>query len=80
MGTGALSLGVKRPRCEADHSPPPSAEDKNAWIYTSTPQYAFMAWCSKHRYYFTFTFTLAYLREIGYEDRIWVEMSQDLIQ
>jgi hypothetical protein len=43
---GALSLGVKRPGREADHSPPSSAEVKNAWSYTSTPQYAFMAWCS----------------------------------
>jgi hypothetical protein len=34
---GALSLGVKRPRREADHSPPSSAEVKNAWSYTSTP-------------------------------------------
>jgi len=28
MGTGALSLRVKRPGCEADHSPPSSAEVK----------------------------------------------------
>jgi hypothetical protein len=28
VGTGALSLGVKRPGCEADHSPPSSAEVK----------------------------------------------------
>jgi hypothetical protein len=42
---GALSLGVKRPGCEADHSPPSSAEVKNAWSCTSTPQYASMAWC-----------------------------------
>jgi hypothetical protein len=34
---GALSLGVKRLGREADHSPPSSAEVKNAWIYTSTP-------------------------------------------
>jgi hypothetical protein len=34
---GALSLGVKRPRCEADHSPPSSAEVKNVWSYTCTP-------------------------------------------
>jgi hypothetical protein len=27
---GALSLGVKQPGCEADHSPPTSAEVKNA--------------------------------------------------
>jgi hypothetical protein len=42
---GALSLEVKRPEREADHPPPSSAEVKNAWIYTSTPQYTFMAWC-----------------------------------
>jgi hypothetical protein len=34
---GALSLGVKRPVSEADHSPPSSAEFKNAWSCTSTP-------------------------------------------
>jgi hypothetical protein len=34
---GALSFGVKPPEREADHSPPPSAEVKNAWNYTSTP-------------------------------------------
>jgi hypothetical protein len=34
---GALSLGIKRPGREADHSPPSSAEVKNAWSYTSTP-------------------------------------------
>jgi hypothetical protein len=32
---------------------------KNEWRYTSTPQYAFMAWCLvKHRGNFTFTVTL----------------------
>jgi hypothetical protein len=52
---GALSLGVKRPGGEANHSPPSSAEVKNAWSYTSTPQYVFMAWCLvKHRDNFTF--------------------------
>jgi hypothetical protein len=35
-GTGALTLGVKRPRREADHSPS-GAEVKNEWSYTSTP-------------------------------------------
>jgi hypothetical protein len=35
--TRALSPGVKRPWREADHSPPSSAEVKNAWSYTSTP-------------------------------------------
>jgi hypothetical protein len=32
-----LSLGVKRPGLEADHSLPSSAEVKNDWSYTSTP-------------------------------------------
>jgi hypothetical protein len=34
---GALSLGVKRPGREVDHSPPCSADVKSAWSYTSTP-------------------------------------------
>jgi hypothetical protein len=34
---GALSLGIKRPGREADHSPPSSAEVKNTWSFTSTP-------------------------------------------
>jgi hypothetical protein len=51
---GALSLGVKRPGREVDHSPPFSAEVKNAWNYNSTPQYVFMTWCFvKHRDNFT---------------------------
>jgi len=43
---GVLSLEVKRPGRETDHSPPSSAEVNNVWRYNSTPQYAFMAWCS----------------------------------
>jgi hypothetical protein len=42
----ALSLWIKRLGREADHSPPTRAEEKNAWSYTSTPQYAFLALCS----------------------------------
>jgi len=34
---GAFFLRIKRPRREADHSPPSSAELKNEWSYTSTP-------------------------------------------
>jgi hypothetical protein len=41
---GTLSLGVKRPRRVADHSPPSSAEVKNEWSYTSTPLNVYMAW------------------------------------
>jgi hypothetical protein len=40
---GALSLEVKQPGREADHSPPSSGEVKNAWSYTSTTQYVLMA-------------------------------------
>jgi len=40
MVTRGSFLGVKRPRPEADHSPPSSEEVKNTWIYI------FMAWCS----------------------------------
>jgi hypothetical protein len=40
---GAFSLGVKRQGREADHSPSASAEVKKRWIYTSIPQYTFMA-------------------------------------
>jgi hypothetical protein len=42
---GALSLGIKRPGCEADHSFRSSAEAKNAWCYTSTPAHVFITWC-----------------------------------
>jgi hypothetical protein len=45
MGTGALSHRVKPEGCQADHSPPTSAEVKNTWIYTPTPTYAFMTLC-----------------------------------
>jgi hypothetical protein len=56
MGTGDLSLGIKPPGLEADHSPSSSAKVKNAWSYTFTPLYVFIAWCViKHRDNFTFT-------------------------
>jgi hypothetical protein len=58
---GTFSLRVKRPDREADHSHLPSAEVKNAWSYTSTLQYVFMAWCLvKHRDNFTFSFTFKF--------------------
>jgi hypothetical protein len=56
MGTGALSLWVKRPGREADNTPPSTAEIKNAWNYISTPPYILMAWyLVKYRDNFTFT-------------------------
>jgi hypothetical protein len=56
MGSRRFLLVVKWPGSEADHSPPSSAEVKNAWSYSSTPYYVFMEWCLvKHRHNFTFT-------------------------
>jgi len=44
MGTGNSFLGGKAARREADHSPPSDAEVKNAWSFSSSPQYVFTAW------------------------------------
>jgi hypothetical protein len=53
MSTGGKAAGVW-----SYHSHPSSAEVKNTWNYTSTPQYIFMSWCLvKHVDKFTFTFT-----------------------
>jgi hypothetical protein len=55
---GAVPLGKKLPGREADNSPQSSVEVKNEWSYTSTPQYAFIAWYSAKSqgqlYLFTF--------------------------
>jgi hypothetical protein len=57
---GALSLWVKRPGREADHSTPTSAEIKKTWIYTASPPYVFTAQClisqAQGQFYLTFTF------------------------
>jgi hypothetical protein len=45
MDTGAFNSVIKRPECGADYSPLSNAEVKNAWSYTTTHQYAFVAWC-----------------------------------
>jgi len=50
MGTGTLTLGVKRPEREAYHSSPSSAEVEECGAISPLPQYAFTAWCSvEHR-------------------------------
>jgi hypothetical protein len=59
MGSRGSFPAVRQPGRKADHPPPSSAEFKNAWSYTSTPQYAFMAWCSveaQGQLYLTFTY------------------------
>jgi hypothetical protein len=61
---GTLSLWVKQPMRAADQSPPSSAKVRNAWSYTPTPQYVFVAWCLvKHRDNFTSYLTLRYLTD-----------------
>jgi hypothetical protein len=55
MVIGGSFTGVNWPGREADHSLPSSAEVKNAWSYTFTPSYVFMAWCFvKQKNNFTF--------------------------
>jgi len=41
-GGGVLSLGLKRPKRKADHSPTSNVEVTNEWSYTSAPLYACM--------------------------------------
>jgi hypothetical protein len=54
---GSLSLEVKQPGREADHSPPSSAEVKNVCTIPPLHLYVFMSWCFvKHRDNFTFIF------------------------
>jgi hypothetical protein len=43
----AFPPGIKRPGREANHSPPSSAEVKNAWNYTSTPKYVFTVYLNE---------------------------------
>jgi hypothetical protein len=47
---GVLSLRIKRPGREADHSPPSCAEVKNSWSYTSAPPVRLHGVVVKHRY------------------------------
>jgi hypothetical protein len=57
---GALSLGVKRPGPEADHSPPSGSEVKNGGAMHPLPHTS--SWCVaqliKHTENFTFCFTI----------------------
>jgi hypothetical protein len=59
---GALSLRVKRPGREADHSPPNSAEVKEMLGAIRPPQYVFMVWCFvKQTDIFTFMYVHMYV-------------------
>jgi len=39
-----MGTGNKAARAWSRETPPYNAEFKNAWSYTTTPQYVFMAW------------------------------------
>jgi hypothetical protein len=69
---GTLSLGVKQLVHEAHlHL---VLRSKNEWHYTSTPQYASMAWCSvKAQGQLYLYFTLPYL--VLYEEEFWKNLS-----
>jgi len=61
LGNGGSFPGGKLPGREADHSPPSNADVKNAWRYTSTSEYVFMAWCLiKHRDNFALLYLTGY--------------------
>jgi hypothetical protein len=64
----SLSLGVKQVGYETDHSPPSSAEVKNAWSYTPTPLICLHGVLLHHRDNFTFYLCLypGILKLIGY--------------
>jgi hypothetical protein len=56
IGTGKrFSLGVKRPECDANDSPPPSSKDWNEWSYTSTPPCVVMAYTGKNFNFYPLT-------------------------
>jgi hypothetical protein len=60
---GALSLGIKQPGREADHSPPPSAEVKECvelYLHASMPSWRGAQ--LKHRDNFTFTWMCEYTK------------------
>jgi hypothetical protein len=44
--SGAPSLGIKWPGVKLNTQLYLVPRSKNEWSYNSTPQYAFMAWCS----------------------------------
>jgi hypothetical protein len=76
-GYRGSSPGVKQPRRDADHSPQSSTKVRNAWSYTSTPQYVYMSWyLDKHRDNFTVISSsydellLTKWMKLGYADHI----------
>ena len=61
-GKGEISSEVKKAGRKFDHKPPPSAEVKNLWSYTSTKPYAFIARTGKH------TSSPAYSTDVDFDE------------
>ena len=82
-GRGLLSHkkkipGGKRVKREADHWPLPSAETKNAWVYTSIPPHDLMEGrIIQHSFYFT---TCDVYRVLCYVVGSWRLMPPDALQ
>jgi hypothetical protein len=49
VGSGARSLEIQRPECEANHANPSNSEVYNAWCFNSMPLYIFITWYFRHR-------------------------------
>jgi hypothetical protein len=63
---GTLSLRVKQPGHEADHSPPLMLRSRTHGAIPAILQYIFMTWCLvKHRVNFTFIFYLVFYSCMG---------------
>jgi hypothetical protein len=76
---GALFLGVKRPRREADHSPRLVSRPKNERIYTSTPPIRLHGVVLSYRKSTgtTLPLPLLYLSEVWWEGVDWMQFAQD---
>ena len=65
MCAGSLSQGVMQPVQEAVLSSPSNPEVKNAWNFTSTSAFAFLAWfLIKYGVNLVFRFYLRRVREV----------------
>ena len=52
VGTGLLSLGVKWPGCEVNHSPSSKTKVKNEWSYTCSPSIRLHAVDNENYFFF----------------------------
>jgi hypothetical protein len=65
-------LGIKNLEYEVDHSPPPNAEVKNEWSYTSTPPTCLHA---MHRVNFAFTFSVISFHKLNTNTQLLLQQN-----